>query len=61
MVSNVTLDLETGENNISLSLDAGNFQPGRFGGSDSRWLSFAIQELNLQTGSSCDSDVVGSE
>jgi hypothetical protein len=59
-VTKIALDLEAGENIILLSLDAGNFQPGRFGGADTRWLSFAIQEINLQTGSRCDKQIVGS-
>jgi hypothetical protein len=47
------ITLQEGDNELALSLGDGNFQPGQFGSADTRWLSFAIHQINLQTGSSC--------
>jgi hypothetical protein len=55
--SRVSLNIVAGENNISLSLEAGNFQPSRIGSADTRWLSFATRKIDLQTGSSCDYEI----
>jgi hypothetical protein len=45
----IPLTLEPGINPVTLSLQAGNFQPAAYEGNDRRWLSFAIRAINLQT------------
>jgi hypothetical protein len=45
----IPLSLAAGKNTVTLSLQAGNFQPAAYGSSDSRWLSFAIESMNLET------------
>ena len=49
----VPITLQEGDNELTLSLSDGIFQPSQFGNADRRWLSFAIHQVNLQTGSSC--------
>jgi hypothetical protein len=48
--SAVGLQLPAGFHTLTLQLAAGNFRPSDRGGADSRWLSFAIQSINLQLG-----------
>ena len=44
----VPLALSPGLQTVTLTLEAGNIRPAAYGESDSRWLSFAIQRLNLR-------------
>jgi hypothetical protein len=49
----IPLSLHEGGNGFTLSLEAGNFQPGSISGGDARWLSFAIEQINLRTDTTC--------
>lgn len=45
----VPLQLAPGQNILTLDLEAGSFQPLSLGGNDPRYLSFAVNYINLQT------------
>ncbi len=45
----VPIVLSEGRNTVTLSLDAGNFQPSMYDSDDTAFLSFAIRSINLQT------------
>jgi hypothetical protein len=45
----VPLELQPGKHTLTLTLEAGSYQPGVFGTDDWRWLSFAVHSLNLRT------------
>jgi hypothetical protein len=46
--------LASGTQTITLSLDAGNFRPSDYGGTDERTLSFAVRSIDLRPENSCD-------
>ena len=48
-VTRIPLDLPSGVHALTLSLEAGNFQPAAYDTNDYRWLSFAIRSINLET------------
>ncbi len=48
-LASIPLDLPAGVHTVTLTLEAGNFRPGDYGGGDWRWLSFATRFLNLST------------
>lgn len=43
----IPLDLPAGVHELTLALEAGNFRPGEYSGTDWRLLSFAIRSMNL--------------
>jgi hypothetical protein len=45
----VPIALAPGSQTITLSLQAGNFQPSQYGQKDTRTLSFAVNAINLQS------------
>jgi hypothetical protein len=45
----VPITLQPGSQTITLSLQAGNFQPSQYGQKDTRTLSFAVNAIDLQT------------
>ena len=45
----VPIPLQAGSQTITLSLQAGNFQPSQYGQKDTRTLSFAVNAIDLQT------------
>jgi len=45
----VPITLQPGSQTITLSLQAGNFQPSQYGQKDTRTLSFAVNAINLQS------------
>lgn len=49
----VPITLATGSQSITLSLEAGNFQPSEYGADDDRLLSFAVRMIDLQTNAGC--------
>ena len=45
----VPISLQAGSQTITLSLQAGNFQPSQYGQKDTRTLSFAVNSIDVQT------------
>jgi hypothetical protein len=46
--TSIPLELRQGDQNVTLTLEAGNFRPADYGGSDPSILSFAVESIDLQ-------------
>lgn len=51
--TSVPIALADGSQTITLSLEAGNFQPSQYGSPDERVLSFAIRSIDLRVANDC--------